>query len=312
MPRPIRVTESGNVYHVISRFVGSEWFIQGEEERETYLRFLAHSLQETDWKCLAYAVMSNHIHLAMLAGRTPLATWSRSVNSPFADYINRVRRRIGAVFVRGPDAHGVLPHNVDKLIAYLHNNPVRAGVVRGAADTDWTSHRAYVGIVPPPDWLAVDEGWRHLPFETPAEFNAWVETHPADRETIDLKRLRKATRLRGALMLGTPTVAPGVRTSAPLLKKPSGYLRVAPRDVVEATALALRLRVEELCSRNRSGDVILGRQVAVRAGDALGVAGVDIAAALAISGQAVTAIRRRFAHRQALELVAQVTRTLSD
>ena len=43
-----------------------------------------------------------------------------------------------------------------ELIRYVHNNPVRAGVVERASESDWSSHRAYLGLAPTPDWLATD------------------------------------------------------------------------------------------------------------------------------------------------------------
>jgi len=42
------------------------------------------------------------------------------------------------------------------LIAYVHNNPVRAGLVTRAEDSEWSGHRALVGPKPPPPWLDVD------------------------------------------------------------------------------------------------------------------------------------------------------------
>jgi hypothetical protein len=39
-----------------------------------------------------------------------------------------------------------------ELVRNMHNNPVRAGLVRRAAQSAWSSHRAYVGTECPP-WL---------------------------------------------------------------------------------------------------------------------------------------------------------------
>ena len=41
------------------------------------------------------------------------------------------------------------------LIRYVHNNPVRAGVVLDPVSSEWSSHRAYVGIEPCPAWLNI-------------------------------------------------------------------------------------------------------------------------------------------------------------
>jgi hypothetical protein len=40
-----------------------------------------------------------------------------------------------------------------ELVRYVHNNPVRAGLVRSARTSTWSSHPAYVGRVGAPEWL---------------------------------------------------------------------------------------------------------------------------------------------------------------
>jgi hypothetical protein len=41
-------------------------------------------------------------------------------------------------------------------------NPVRVGMVAGAADWPWSSHRAHVGLAQPPEWLGSGELHGHL------------------------------------------------------------------------------------------------------------------------------------------------------
>jgi hypothetical protein len=43
-----------------------------------------------------------------------------------------------------------------ELIRYVHNNPVRAGVVARASESGWSSHRAYLGLASCPSWLATE------------------------------------------------------------------------------------------------------------------------------------------------------------
>ncbi|MDQ3341572.1 MAG: transposase [Myxococcota bacterium] len=114
------------IYHLISRFVDREWFIRLPDERRFYLQLLGAALCATDWRCLAFAIMSNHIHLAMIAGTQKLDSWIRRVHSPFATAMNRSYDRIGPMFVRGPKDIEVDEHGVGAVIAYIHNNPVRA------------------------------------------------------------------------------------------------------------------------------------------------------------------------------------------
>jgi hypothetical protein len=307
MPRTRRCNHPGTVHHLISRFVEQKWFIAGDEERECYLRLLASAMSESDWKCLAYAVMSNHIHFAMLAGEESLASWARAVHSPFAEWINKRNERVGPVFARGPSDYAVEPAGVGTLIAYIHNNPVRAGVAKRARDSSWTSHRAYLGQATTPDWLDVETGRLLSGFVDPLELDQWTNTSPEHRPALGLSPVYGQARKRGTLELGTPTVRSGEATvEVPLLGPSWTHVRVDPADLIEATASELELGRNTLCSRGRTEPILRARRVAVRAGYELGLIGADIAPALGISAQAVYAIRDRSRDSETRALATRV------
>ncbi|MBL9014392.1 MAG: hypothetical protein JNL83_09450 [Myxococcales bacterium] len=159
-------------------------------ERRTYRFLLERAIAETDWLCFAYALMSSHIHLGLIGGSTPLKDWLAPMHSVFAEWINdRNDERIGAVFVRGPEEVEFAPHGTKRLISYIHNNPVRAGVVNHPRDSDWTSHQAYLDPTRRPSWLAVDRGLELAGFETGADLDAWMENVRIDRAALDEARV---------------------------------------------------------------------------------------------------------------------------
>lgn len=288
MPRVTRSSEPGVVYHLISRFVDREWFITRESERRQYLRLLGRSLRDSDWRCLSYAVMSNHIHLAMVAGEQGLDSWVRRVHGPFADWMNRAHDRIGGMFVRGPKQSRVPAHAVRDVIAYIHNNPVRAGVVTEPRKSRWTSHRAYVGLEPAPSWLHVDEGLRLSGFDSPRDFDRWVADPSRD---VEARRLEEDEDI----------IALSASRVEPLVARP------APLSIVQATAEELSMSTEQLRSRRRGKREQIARQVAVQCAERVGLTGVDIATALGMSQQGVSVIRRR--HPEA-DVTALCTRVL--
>jgi len=164
--------ESGVVYHLISRFVANEWFIESAVERQAYLSLLGIALAATNWTCFSFAIMSSHIHLGLVAGRDRLEDWLRPMHTNFANWVNVRRERIGAVFVRGPNFLDVPPADCARVVNYMHYNPVRAGVVRDPQQSDWTSHRAYVGGRAP-SWLSVEAGLALCGFGGAADFEQW-------------------------------------------------------------------------------------------------------------------------------------------
>jgi hypothetical protein len=169
---------------VISRFVAKEWFIESSIERRTYLSLLASALAASDWRCFSFAVMSNHVHLGLIAGADSLRGWLRPMHTNFAQWINARRERIGAVFVRGPNVFAVHDGGVGRLINYLHCNPVRAGVTEHPSQSDWTSHRYYL-TGRHPAWLDVRCGLELGGFASGDDLDRWIEATSVNRSDID-------------------------------------------------------------------------------------------------------------------------------
>lgn len=158
MSRLRRHIEPGTVQHLISRFVNKEWRLAAPGARADYLKRLASSLTRSDWDALSYSLMSSHVHHAMRAGFASGDSVLRPVHSGFATRLNRAEERLGPVFADRYRSVSFEGEYLAPLLAYIHNNPVRAGVVADPADSDWTSHRAYLGAVEAPRWLNVELG----------------------------------------------------------------------------------------------------------------------------------------------------------
>lgn len=304
MPRMARYNVPGVVYHLITRFVDRAWFLTDDEERATYLRFLANALVTSDWRCIAYALMSNHIHLAFIAGVDRMATWLKRVHSPFAHWMNKRHGRLGPVLAHRPKDYAVLPQDEAKLIAYIHNNPVRAGVVTRASESTWTSHRAYAGLVEAPSWLHVDDGLRRMGLES-GEVDAWIDLTPGSAERPDVRRIHREARRRGALEVATP-LFDGQRTTVPLVARPFAHVRVDPRHLIQEIAELTALPETAICSRRRSPELLMARTVASHSGRLLGLTSSDIAAALGVSDQAVSNYRQRALTAFAKEVIERV------
>jgi putative transposase len=157
MPRWARPHRPRSLHHLIARFVDREHRLTGEEERAEYLRRLGAAFGRSDWTLLGYALMSSHVHLCALAGEEPSAPLMRGLHGGFAGWLNRRQGRLGPSFADRYQTVVCPAERALELLAYLHNNPVRAGVVRDPAASPWTSHGAYLERRGPP-WLARERG----------------------------------------------------------------------------------------------------------------------------------------------------------
>lgn len=296
MGRTCRNNLPNVVYHCITRFVDRDWFFDADEERAHYLDLLGKALEHSDWRCIAFALMSSHIHLAMIAGRQPMESWTKATHAPFAHWMNRRHGRLGPVLAERPKDYMILPVNVGRVIAYIHNSPVRAGVVARAADATWTSHRAYLDPPRTPTVLQSAEGLGRAGFEDVHVFDEWVDRTPGNAFDITLERQAVMMRRRGALVRGTPAIREPedpYTASWSLHAGMFAHPRVDPWRIIQVVAELSEVAMPVIQSRRRIPAAGDARRVVAHVARALGVTPSETAEALGISAQAVGAMCRR-------------------
>lgn len=303
MPRKPRRNIPGVTYHVIPRFVDREWFIASELERWTYLDLFGRAVERSTWTCLGYAVMSNHIHLSLVASDEPLANWLRTPHARFADWMNRTHKRIGGIFTRGPKDILIPDARVGHVLAYIHNNPVRAKLVSEPSQSAWTSHRYYTGVEPPPSWLKVKEGFARMGADVRRrdEFDGFVRRttgHPVlgDVET-DEEFMRKLEAYE--------------HEQIALLERPP-VTRVPPHVIVAIGAAEAGISIAQLQSARRGHAETRARAAIVRYGVQLGLTTSELVEALQLTRQAISKILRGVVHADVDELMQRIERRSTE
>jgi REP element-mobilizing transposase RayT len=309
MPRYARQHVPGAVYHFVSRTVNREFRIHREAERVEYLRRLADTLEDTDWTLLAYGIMSNHPHLAARAGNDPAACLILPTHAGFAQWLNRREGRSGPVFAQRFMAKLVPDEQVGRLIAYIHNNPVRARVVADALDSKWTSHRSYLGVGETPGWLAVDEGLRLSGFDSsPAgrrAFASMVRERSGDPRLAAFAdepaqvRVRARREVNVAVRVSSGRVTTdGEAQSAEIFIARSAAAR--PRwggdvaDVLEQVAQHVRLPLSRILGPSRAWELVDARALAMAVWVyELGRPQSELAAALGVGSSTASRLLRR-------------------
>lgn len=247
------------VQHVITRFVDRSWQLVGDEERQQYLFRLAIGITRTGWNLIGYALMSSHVHVLAQASDKPLSAWAKSVHVGMAQWLNRRFGRLGPVFADRPYCELVAPHAVPIVLAYIHNNPVRARVVPFAADSTWTSHRAYLGLEPAAGSLDVPRGLALAGFTHDAsgraDFANWVDASARDRSEAVTSPAQVAATLRAtherlgsAIALGTATrepSGPSFALLAPCSRPPHRAIDLQTDEVIAAVFAASGIQLRD-------------------------------------------------------------------
>jgi hypothetical protein len=304
--------------------VNREFRIVGETERTQYLYRLRKALGRTDWRLVSYAVMSNHLHLALLAGNATAARLIQSANGSYAIWLNKTQGRLGPVFAERYAAIMSDESKAARLIAYLHNNPVRAGVVGEAGESSWTSQLAYLegGAN---EWLDVELGLSLSGFDSsPAGRQGFYDyvcgAAGITREQMaedGLTSIRRAVRHQAGapVEISDLEVGPtgqGVQVVAP------HFMPIRPRwpGDVEAALLGVEVvtgvSVERMRSRDRHRRVVAARRLAVHLWkDHLGRDGSTMSCALGISASAASQLTAHV-DAETIRLAKSIARSLWD
>ena len=89
MPRKPRVEYAGAFYHVITRRNQRQKLFHDDKDREFYLDRLEQYRKRYGFTIYAYVLMSNHIHLLIETGKTPLSTIMQGLQFSYTRYFNR-------------------------------------------------------------------------------------------------------------------------------------------------------------------------------------------------------------------------------
>lgn len=157
MPRIGRIHSGTGIYHVMLRGINRQDVFEDAEDYWTFIRILSAvqsrlsddlSTRVCTCHIYAYCLMPNHIHLLLCEKEWKLGEVMKSVAASYVLYYNKKYGRIGHLF---QDRYKSEPCNDSgyfiTLFRYIHQNPVKAGLVRMARDYEYSSWpNDYLGL----------------------------------------------------------------------------------------------------------------------------------------------------------------------
>lgn len=156
MSRPLRVEYSGALHHVTARGNERRAIFRDDVDREAYLELLARYRNRFGFRVHAYCLMTNHVHLAIETSAIPLSRVMLALHGSYSQAFNRRHGRVGHLFQGRYKAFLVQKDRyLLALVRYIHENPVKARIVKTPEQFLWSSDRAY-RTSRCPDWLETD------------------------------------------------------------------------------------------------------------------------------------------------------------
>ena len=145
MSRLPRKAFETNYYHVIVQGIGKEKIFEQGWMKAEYLNDLALYKNIHGIKVLTYVVMDNHCHMLLYApDAASLGAYMRRVNTRYAQFYNHMCERVGYVFRDRYKSQAIFDDDyLINCMVYIHNNPVKIGIVTEAADYSYSGLQCY-------------------------------------------------------------------------------------------------------------------------------------------------------------------------
>lgn len=178
MPRKARQLSPSGVYHIMVRGIDKRQIFVTDDDSLRYLALLDF-VQNENFEILGYCLMGNHVHMLVKTAKDSaeaLETAMKKLGVRYVNFFNSKYQRVGTLyqgrFVSQPVA--TVGYFL-RVLRYIHNNPVAAGMVQSPADYMYSSYCDYFGgrktvicrvhteyalQLRPLDWL---REWHNLP-----------------------------------------------------------------------------------------------------------------------------------------------------
>lgn len=144
MGRPWREEYKGGIYHVIARGNNKEYIFKESIDKGYFIKLLKESYECMGYKIYGYVLMDNHYHILIQTMGKKLQEIMHQINNKYSKYFNYKYERVGHVFQGRYKACLVQDERyMLRVLRYIHQNPIKAGMCIRVGDYKWSSDIYY-------------------------------------------------------------------------------------------------------------------------------------------------------------------------
>ena len=145
MSRQPREYSPSGIYHIMSRGINKMAIFVDTYDRLRYIDILLQVKKKISYDLYAFCLMSNHNHLLLKEANTNISKIMASINIRYSMYFNRKYSRVGSLFQERFHSEPIESERQLLTCArYIHNNPVKAGIVKSPGEYRWSSYHDYL------------------------------------------------------------------------------------------------------------------------------------------------------------------------
>lgn len=125
-----------------------------DEDRLRLLTTIKRFKKKAHFEAYGWCLMGNHVHLLVKEGAETISETMRRIGVSYVGYYNQKYLTTGHLFQDRFNSETVDSEGYLKtVIRYIHQNPVKAGLVKKPAEWKWSSCSGYYGLTSIPTGL---------------------------------------------------------------------------------------------------------------------------------------------------------------
>jgi len=145
MPRIQRKRSETGYYHVMIRGNERRNIFYDEEDKNRFMEIIIYKKQKDNFYLPAFCLMDNHVHLLIGEGSEDIAKIMKKINVSYVYYFNNKYNRVGHLFQDRFRSEVIENESyLISLVRYIHQNPVKAGIVKSVGHYKWSSYNSYI------------------------------------------------------------------------------------------------------------------------------------------------------------------------
>ena len=189
MSRPLRIDYPNAWHHVMNRARRGEDLFVDKADYQQFIDLLQETADLFNVNVAAFCLMPTHYHLMVQTPDTNLSRCMRHVNGVYTQRYN-VRHGCDGTLFRGRyksilvDADSYML----QLVRYIHQNPLKAGLVNYLDQYVWSSHKGYLSKAKKWNWLYKDFVLQMLTVQTNTQIRIYKQ-FMAQEHDEDLVRI---------------------------------------------------------------------------------------------------------------------------
>ena len=154
MPRKPREHSESGVYHVMLRGINRQDIFLDEEDNLRFLETVYRYKVKSKLQVLAWCILSNHVHLLIKEGCEAIHQTIKRIAVSYTQYYRWKYNYVGHLFQDRFKSEIVESDGyLFTVTRYIHQNPIKAGVVKRMDEWKWSSCNGYYGKVTYPGGL---------------------------------------------------------------------------------------------------------------------------------------------------------------